>query len=546
MGLSTALFLRLHGVSCLAVERHTSTAIHPRAGHFQLRTVEILRSAGLEETVRRKGEEQYNPNGGINNVESLAGREIASYFPNLNAGVDEFSPTVRLFIDQDALEPILRGRAEELGAELRYRTECTSVAQDAHGVTAGLRDLETGSETTMRCKYLVAADGNRSRIREQLGIGMRGHGLLSSSITIYFRAGVDLSPLLQGRDQGVNYVTNPVLRGFFRLDRTGNRGFLVVNLVGDTARPEVVEAYPDAPWANVAENITEPRALELLRAAIGVPDIPVTVENVATWRAVADSAERYQDRRVFLAGDAAHTMPPNGGFGGNTGVQDAHNLAWKLALVLRGAAGPELIDTYDTERRAIGALMVEQAYSRYVTRVAPYLGTDGMQPIVDDFSLEIGARCNSPAVVLEPGDEPRLHEHPRESKGRPGSRAPHVSLERGGTRISTLDLFGRSFVLLAGAAGGEAWRRACAAVGAGLDVALDCLLVGGEELRDPQGAFLDAYGLSGAGAVLVRPDGVVGWRSVDAAGASESAVREVLERLLCRRAVASVPVSSPA
>ncbi len=312
VGLSTALFLRLRGVACLAVERHTSTAIHPRAGHFQLRTVEILRSAGLEEAVRRRGEEQYHPNGGINNVESLAGREIASYFPNLNAGVAEFSPTVRLFIDQDALEPILRARAEELGAELRYRVECTSLAQDGDSVTATLRDLDTGSERTVRSRYLVAADGNRSRIREQLGIGMRGHGLLSNSITIYFRADVDLTPLLEGRDQGVNYVTNPVLRGFFRLDRTGNRGFLVVNLVGDTARPEIVAAYGDAPWANVAENITEQRALELLRAAIGVPEIPVVIEDVATWRAVADSAERYQVGRVFLAGDAAHTMPPNG------------------------------------------------------------------------------------------------------------------------------------------------------------------------------------------------------------------------------------------
>ncbi|MBV9682989.1 MAG: FAD-dependent monooxygenase, partial [Solirubrobacterales bacterium] len=278
VGLSAALLLRLHGIDCLVVERHTGTAIHPRAGHFHLRTVEILRSAGLEESVRRKGEEHYHPDGGINNVESLAGREIASYFPNLNAGVDEFSPTVRLFIDQDALEPILRARAEGLGAELRYRTECTSVAQDADGVTALLRDLESGSEAELRCKYLVAADGNRSSVRDQLGIVMRGHGLLSSSVTIYFSAGVDLAPLLEGRDQGVNYVTNPVLRGFFRLDRTGNRGFLVVNLVGDTARPEIVAAYPDAPWANVAENITEQRALELLRAAIGVPDIPVTVE----------------------------------------------------------------------------------------------------------------------------------------------------------------------------------------------------------------------------------------------------------------------------
>ncbi|HZE04729.1 MAG TPA: FAD-dependent monooxygenase, partial [Solirubrobacteraceae bacterium] len=525
--LSTALFLRLHGVSCLAVERHTSTAIHPRAGHFQLRTVEILRAAGLEDAVRRKGEEQYHPNGGINNVESLAGREIASYFPNLNAGVEEFSPTVRLFIDQDALEPILRARAEELGAELRYRVECTSLSQDADGVSATLRDLDgESSERTVRARYMVGADGNRSRIRDQLGIAMRGHGLLSNSVTIYFRAEVDLGPLLEGRDQGVNYVTNPVLRGFFRLDRTGNRGFLVVNLVGDTARPEIIAAYPDAPWANVAENITEQRALELLRAAIGVPDIPVAIEDVATWRAVADSAERYQEGRVFLAGDAAHTMPPNGGFGGNTGVQDAWNLAWKLAFVLKGMAGPKLLGTYDSERRAIGALMVEQAYSRYVTRVAPYLGTAGMQPIVDDFSLEIGARCNSDAVVLEPGGEPALHEHPRESSGRPGSRAPHVFLERDGARASTLDLFGRDFVLLA-AHGAEAWRSAAAAAARAVGVPVDCHVIG-----DPQ--FADAYGITPAGAVLVRPDGVVGWRAVDCAGATEDTMRGVLASLLCR------------
>ncbi len=540
VGLSTALFLRLHGVSCLAVERHTSTAIHPRAGHFQLRTVEILRAAGLEEAVRRRGEEQYHPDGGINNVESLAGREIASYFANLNAGVDEFSPTVRLFINQDALEPILRGRAEELGAELRYRVECASLSQDASGVTATLRDLDAGTEQTVRTQYVVAADGNRSPVREQLGIAMRGHGVLSNSITIYFHSDVDLAPLLAGRDQGVNYVTNPVLRGFFRLDRTGNRGFLVVNLVGDTARPEIIAAYPNAPWANVAESINETRALELLRAAIGVPDIPLVIEDIATWRAVADSAERYQDGRVFLAGDAAHTMPPNGGFGGNTGVQDAWNLAWKLGLVLGGVAGPELLDTYDGERGPIGALMVEQAYSRYVTRVAPYLGTDGMHPIVDDFSLEIGCRCNSEAVILEPGrpDEAggglQLTEHPRDSKGRPGSRAPHVSLHRGDRgQLSTLDLFGLRYVLLAASAG-EAWRAAALAAADEIGLTVDAHVVGAGELEDPEAAFPDAYGVSAAGAVLVRPDGVVGWRAVDGTGASEETMRATLASLLCR------------
>src|SRR5215468_12517629 len=166
VGLSAALFLRMHGIDVLTVERHAGTAINARAGHFQLRTLEILRSAGLEAAVRRKSEEQYPPHGGINNVESLAGREIANYFPNLNAGVEEFSPTVRLFINQDALEPILRARAAELGARLRYRTECASVQQDSGGVTAVIRDLDSGARRTVRAKYVVAADGNRSPSRE--------------------------------------------------------------------------------------------------------------------------------------------------------------------------------------------------------------------------------------------------------------------------------------------------------------------------------------------------------------------------------------------
>ena len=532
VGLSAALFLRCHGVDVLAVERHAGTAVHARAGHFHLRTVEILRSVGLEDAVRRKSEEQYPPDGGINNVESLAGREIANYFPNLNAGVDEFSPAVRLFINQDALEPILRARAEELGARLRYGTECVSLEQDADGVTAVIRDVASGALSSVRAKYVVAADGNRSAVRDMLGIGMHGHGLLSNSITIYFRALADLSPLLKDRNQGVHYVTNPLLRGFFRLDRSGNAGFLVVNLVGDTSRPEIIAAYPAAPWANVAEGITEQRALELLRAAIGIPDIPVVIGNIATWRAVADTADRFAAGRVFLAGDAAHVVPPNGGYGGNTGVQDAHNLAWKVALTLTGVAGPGLLSTYDAERRPVGDLTVEQAFTRYVTRVAPYLGTEHTQPLVDDFSMEIGYRYNSAAVVLEPGSQP-LHEHPRESKGRPGSRAPHVFLDVGGRRMSALELFGSHFVLLAGPRG-DAWRAAAKAAAKELGVALDAHVAGGGGLADVGGGFFEAYGISSSGAVVVRPDGFVGWRAVDAAEAPEAVLRRVLRTLLCR------------
>jgi len=546
VGLSTALFLAMHGVRPLVVERHSGTAIHPRAGHFNLRTLEILRSAGLEDTVRRKSREQYPPDGGISNVESLAGREIATFFADLNAGVAEFSPTIRLFINQDALEPILRARAESLGARLRYGTECTALQQDDDGVTAELTDVAAGTRSLVRARYVVAADGNRSPVRNLLGIGMRGHGVLSNSITIYFRAERDLRPLLAGRNQGVHYVTNPVLRGFFRLDRGGNGGFLVVNLVGDTARPEIVAAYPEAPWANVAAGITKERALELLRAAIGVPGMPLVIQDIATWQAVADIAERYSGGRVFLAGDAVHVVPPNGGFGGNTGVHDAHNLAWKLAAVLHGTAGSGLLATYDAERRPVGEFTVEQSYARYVTRVAPYLGTAGVQQVVDDLYLELGYRYESTAVIAEPreagpAEGGLAHRHPRDLRAQPGSRAPHVFLSRGGARVSTLDLFGKDFVLLAGPLGG-AWQEPARAAAARLGVGLVAYQVAGDDFDDPEEGFLvgdgnrfrSAYQMAPDGAVLVRPDGFVAWRATDGTRASAKVMTDVLSRVLHR------------
>ena len=379
VGLSTAMLLGLHGISSLALERHAGTAVHPRAAHFHLRTLEIFRAAGIEEAVRRASEEQYDSDGGISAVESLAGEEIARYIPSLNDGVELVSPSRRLFLTQDALEPILRSRALELGAELRYDTELTAFEELPDGVLATTRHVRTGVEQRVHARYMVACDGWRSPVRERLGIGMTGHGLISNSVTIYFRA--DCSPFRHGRTEGVLYVFNDALSGFFRLDRQWQSGFLVVNTAGDTATPEAT---------NVSEWIDDTRAADLLRAAIGKSDMAVEVVDVAPWKAIADVATSFRSGRISIAGDAAHTVPPNGGFGGNTGVQDAFNLAWKLALVLDGHAGPELLATYDAERRPIGALTIEQAYSRYVLRTAPYLGTDHIQPLVDDLSLEIG------------------------------------------------------------------------------------------------------------------------------------------------------------
>ena len=176
-----------------------------------------------------------------------------------------------------------------------------------------------------------------------------------------------------------------------------------------------------------------------------MPDANVVIEDIATWRAVAEVAERFQDGRVFLAGDAAHVMPPMGGFGGNTGVQDAHNLAWKLALVLKGLAGPGLLATYDAERQPVGELAIQQAYTRYVLRVVPERGQEGMQPIVDDLST--GNRLSLPlardccrsrqrrCALRDPGSPRRCR----------ATRAPHVMLQRDGEAVSTLDLFTRNF-----------------------------------------------------------------------------------------------------
>jgi len=534
VGLSAATFLAWHGVQTLSVERHNGTAIHPRAGHFHLRTLEVLRSVGLEGRVRAASEEQFDPDGGINAVESLAGREIATYIANLNEGVATISPSTRLFMTQQSLEPLIRARAEELGATLLYATELVSFGQDADGVTAHIRNVVSGETNEVRAKYLVAADGNRSQVRERLGIGTRGPGHLADCVTIYFHA--DCGTALRGRNLGVIYVFNPDLRGFFRLVRTGDSGFLAVMTLGDIYLPEATK---------VAQGITEARCVAFVRSATGMPNAQVGIEDIASWRAVAEVAERFQDRRVFLLGDAAHVMPPMGGFGGNTGVQDAHNLAWKLALVLKGLAGPGLLATYDAERQPIGELAMQQAYTRYVLRVVPERGKEGAQPIVDDLSMEIGYRYHSSAIASEAGSGTALYENPGQSRAMPGTRAPHVVLQRGGERLSSLDLFGGNFCILA-AADGSVWCNAAQAAANELGPPLDVYRVGrlGEPVSDPEDRFADAYGVSSAGAVVVRPDGFVAWRAKDTSGASKSAMSIVLSSLLCRNGHARPPAAA--
>ena len=523
VGISCAIFLAHHGIRTLNVERHKGTAIHPRAGHFQLRTMEVLRSVGMQDAVRREAEDQYDLDFGIAAIESMAGKEIAVFIKNLNEGVEKISPSIRFFMTQQSLEPLLRERAEAMGARLLFSTELVSFAQDAEGVTAVIKDLNSGSEREVRARYMIACDGHRSPARERLGIPMRGRGLISQSVTIYFRADVAAS-LLKDRRLGVIYVTNPQIRGFLRMDKGDRSGFIGINTVGDPAKPDT----------NVSADMSEARCVELVRSAVGVPDTPVEISQVIAWRCVADNADRYREGRVFLAGDAAHTMPPNGGFGGNTGVQDAHNLAWKLAMVLKGEAGEALLDTYNAERHPFGALTCEQAYSRYVRRSAPYLGVETVAPLVDEWRMEIGHKYHSSAVVSEPDDDGALHDDPFQSRARPGTRAPHCEMVRTGARISTLDLFTKNFVLLAGP-DGKAWCEAVRNAGRQCGVTVDAYRVGPSgDLTDPDGGFPAAYGISPAGAVLVRPDGFVAWRAKEGDDAAGATIARVLRSLLSR------------
>ena len=257
-----------------------------------------------------------------------------------------------------------------------------------------VRPRDGGPERTVRAGYVIAADGARSAIRERLGIPVLGHGSFSDSITIYFKA--DVRRLMGDRNLSVIYVFGPRLQGFFRFSIDLQAGFLVVNSTSDEAGTRSVR---------IGEDMSPETCVRYVREALGDPEIPVEIEDVQRWSASAEYAERLREGRVFIAGDAAHVMPPTGGFGGNSGIEDGYNLAWKLAYVLDGRAGEELLATYEAERQPVGAFTTEQAYSRYVLRLDPTLGTDDLMPLVDEAAVEIGYRYRSSAVHAASEDD---------------------------------------------------------------------------------------------------------------------------------------------
>ncbi|HZT44860.1 MAG TPA: FAD-dependent monooxygenase [Gaiellaceae bacterium] len=515
VGLSAAVFLGARGVPSLVVERHVGTAIHPRAALVNQRTMETYRAVGIEAAIEEAAGREFVQNGAIVSVESLGGKELDWYFREINEGVEDLSPSARIFITQIGLEPILLAKAKEVGAEVRYSAEVVGLDQDDDGVTARIRPRDGGEEQTVRAQYVVAADGAHSPVRQRLGVAMLGHGSFSDSITIYFRA--DVRELLGDRNLSVIYVFHPRLVGFFRFSIDADAGFLVVNATIDEEGNRSTA---------IGEDMSEETCIGYVRLALGAPGLPVQIENVQRWSATADWAERFSEGRVLIAGDAAHVMPPTGGFGGNTGVQDAYDLAWKLQYVLQGLASPALLETYDDERRPVGEFATEQAYTRYVLRLDPGLGKENLQPIVREDAVELGYRYSSGAIEAEADDDGLVWEDPHAPTARPGTRAPHLELERDGSSVSSLDLFGRDFVLLA-AAEGQAWCEAAASAAKELGVSVEAYRDGADFGSD---RFAELYGVGSAGAVLVRPDGFVAWRAREEAGDVAGALRRALLR----------------
>ncbi|MHC0432283.1 FAD-dependent oxidoreductase [Streptomyces sp. O3] len=526
-GLSTAVFLAQQGVDCLLVERQPELSGHPRARGIHPRAMELMRAAGVEPEIRALPSARLlADNSGVIAADSLTGTELGAldekYVMDVGADVGQLTPTGWCLCHQGELEDVLRGRAERLGVALRFGTELLGFEQDGpegEEVTAHVRDRATGAERTLKARYLVAADGAHSQIRQSLGIPFDGE-VFGHYVNVHFRA--DLTEQLADRRFLLCYTFNERVRGaLLPLD---NASEWLLHIAYD---PETTDL----------ESFTDERCAELVRAATGVADLDPRILSVSPWEGAARTADRFRDGRVFLVGDAGHVMPPSGGFGSSTGIQDAHNLAWKLAAVLDGWAGPALLDSYDEERQPICQATVEQAALRSKDRPrlvdAPHERPPVDPEIVEDSLVWLSWRYRSSAVT--PWDEgvlPGYGVWSAENDGRPGSRAPHLWLRRGGAELSVLDLFGSEPVLLTGP-DSRAWRDAARAVSHELGLPLVTYGIG-TELADVDDRWPELYGVTAQGAVLVRPDGVVAWRCADAPVFARNTLRAVLLRLLSR------------
>jgi 2-polyprenyl-6-methoxyphenol hydroxylase-like FAD-dependent oxidoreductase len=422
-------------------------------------------------------------------------------------GLAEFkaaSPLEGVAIAQDKIEPILRARAVELGAELRLGYTMTAWSQDEKtGVSVTAVDAE-GNEHRFAAQYLIACDGARSAVRETLGIGRQGVGHVRVLRSILFRC-------------------PPI-------DKYLNRGYSQFQIQDrEDGFEAFMTTYGDGRWMMAwhetqgqqqqqPDTMTEATQRDWIRKAAGLPDLAdadIELLTTGTWDIGGHIADAFSSGRVFLAGDAAHALPPNrGGYGANTGFADAHNLAWKLAAVLAGRARPALLDTYDAERRPVAQVRHDQIFARDdYKRLAEASSTWRGQgvDIIDDVAMEFGQIYRSAGIVGADETLP-LAQTPEQWKGQPGTRAPHVPLKKGQEKLSTLDFFGKDWVVISK---DKSWQGLAAEASTATGIKCNFALVGGSVEEEADGEFERLFGLGSSGAALVRPDGYIAWRMVN-------------------------------
>jgi putative polyketide hydroxylase len=448
-GLSAAITLARLGIPTTLVEQRTGPSPIPRATGISTRSMELFRSWGLEDQIRAD-EMDVAPMGWL--CRSLAepdGMAVPLGFPTPEQA-RAASPTRPAAVPQDQLEPVLLDHLRTYPhAEVRFGMEVVAVHPDRDGMTVVLRDHGTHQHTTMRCGYLIGADGVQSTVRSNLGIAMVGPDNLGDLLSVLFRA-----PLAD--------VVDDRRYGLYMIQQSADLEVFV---------PVGVDRWLySRSWSPATERWTDytaARLQELIRAASGVADLPVNFLRVGRFRFAAQVAERFRDGRAFLIGDAAHRMTPRGGTGMNTAIHDAYDLGWKLGWVLNGWAPTDLLDSYETERRPVGV--------RNTTNSA-----QPNQPDPDAFANDLAGRL------------------------------PHVWQPHLGPDVSTLDLIGPGHTLLIGP-GGDSRPAALTALTDLCDPSWRAGADGPApvEVHTVDARAAEAFGIGPTGAVLVRPDGQV-------------------------------------
>lgn len=565
-GLAATCLLATQGIDTLTITRYPGTANSPRAHITNQRTMEVFRDLGIEDRIRAVS----TPNELMGNnvwATSFAGTEIARLetwgtSPERKRDYERASPSSMCNVPQHLMEPVLLDVARERGARFLFNTELVSMTQDAGGVTSICRDRLTGESIRVRSRYAIGADGDNSVVVREIGFPVEGQMGLGAAVNCWLE--VDLSRYTAHRPGVLYWMTQPgnnywVGSGTWICVRPWNEWVLLFMY-------DPREGDPD---------LSEQAVIERARATIGDPDLPIKVKAVSKWTINHACATTMHKGRVFIAGNAAHRHPPANGLGTNTCVQDAFNLCWKLAMVLRGEAGTGLLDSYTAERAPVARQVVDRAMQsvRDMLPISEALGfnpgqneAEGWANVDELFSdtargrerrealrkavdlqnyqfnchgVELGQSYASDAVVAdgtrapEPTRDPELYYEPNT---RPGRSLPHAWLQRGQSRLSSLDLVGRGrFTLLTGI-GGSAWKPAAQAAAQALGIEVDVVSIGGPgcDAQDVYGTWGQLRGVEDDGCLLVRPDRHVAWRQPQLPRDPAADLKAVLGQVLAR------------